>query len=57
LNCENGIARSTSDDPHLADDDRKASTRVVVVLGTVRIMGLQLKKSKNVTSNERVLSK
>jgi hypothetical protein len=46
LNSKNGFARSTSDDPYLADDDRKASMRVAMVFGTARIMGLQLIKKK-----------
>jgi len=44
LSSENGFPRSTSDGLYLADDDRKANTRVAMVFGTARIMGLQLKK-------------
>jgi len=42
LNSENGFAPTTSDGLYLADDDRKANTRVAVVFGTARIMDPQL---------------
>ena len=46
LNSENRFARTTSDGLYLADDDRKANTRVAMAFGTARIMGPQLKKKK-----------
>ena len=39
---------------YLAVDDRTANTRVAMVFGTARIMGMQQKKRKNLTSNDRV---
>ena len=43
LNSENGFARTTSDGLYLADDDRKANTRVAMVFG---IAGIWARKSK-----------